>query len=147
MAYTHSITVPLSYEQAVERTRQALGEEGFGILTEVDITATFADKLGPDAAADLGEYVILGACNPALASRALAAEPQLGTLLPCNVVVRRGPDGQHTIIEAIDAQTMVRLSDSPQVREVADDADTRLRAALASLDHTGPAHPDSDPVR
>ncbi|WP_420888861.1 DUF302 domain-containing protein [Corynebacterium ammoniagenes] len=120
--------------------------EGFGILTETDIAATFAAKLGPEAAAGLGEYVILGACNPALASRALAAEPQLGALLPCNVVVRRGPDGQHTIIEAIDPQTMVRLSSSPQVREVADDADTRLRGALVSLGRADPAHPDSDPV-
>lgn len=90
--------------------------------------------------------MILGACNPALASRALAAEPQLGALLPCNVVVRRGPDGQHTIIEAIDPQTMVPLSSSPQVREVADDADTRLRGALVSLGRADPAHPDSDPV-
>ncbi|REE03258.1 DUF302 domain-containing protein [Citricoccus nitrophenolicus] len=146
MAYTHSITVPLPYEQAVERTRQALAEQGFGVLTEADITATFTAKLGPEAAADLGDYVILGACNPALARRALAAEPQLGALLPCNVVVRRGSDDQHTLIEAIDPQTMVRLSDSPQVREVADDADTRLRAALASLGHKGPARPDSDPV-
>ncbi|GAA1683292.1 ABC transporter [Citricoccus zhacaiensis] len=146
MAYTHSITVPLTYEQAVERTRQALAEQGFGVLTEADITATFTAKLGPEAAADLGDYVILGACNPTLASRALAAEPQLGALLPCNVVVRRGSDDQHTLIEAIDPQTMVRLSDSPQVREVADDADTRLRAALASLGRTGPARPDSDPV-
>lgn len=146
MAYTHSITVPLPYQQAVERTRQALAEQGFGILTETDIAATFAAKLGPEAAAGVGEYVILGACNPALASRALAAEPQLGALLPCNVVVRRGPDGQHAIIEAIDPQTMVRLSSSPQVREVADDADTRLRAALVSLGRADPAHPDSDPV-
>lgn len=147
MAYTHSITVPLPYEQAVERTRQALAEQGFGVLTEADITATFTAKLGPEVAASLGDYVILGACNPALASRALAAEPQLGALLPCNVVVRRGSDDQHTLIEAIDPQTMVRLSDSPQVREVADDADTRLRAALVSLGRTGPARPDSDPVR
>jgi uncharacterized protein (DUF302 family) len=147
MAYTHSITVPLPYGQAVERTRQALAEQGFGILTEADIAATFTTKLGPDAAASLGDYVILGACNPALASRALTADPQLGALLPCNVVVRRGPDDDHTLIEAIDPQTMVRLSDSPQVREVADDADTRLRAALTALGHTGPARPGPDPVR
>lgn len=75
MAYTHSITVPLPYQQAVERTRQALAEQGFGILTETDIAATFAAKLGPEAAAGLGEYVILGACNPALASRAWRRTP------------------------------------------------------------------------
>lgn len=114
MAYTHSITVPLPYQQAVERTRQALAEQGFGILTETDIAATFAAKLGPEAAAGLGEYVILGACNPALASRALAAEPQLGALLPCNVVVRRGPDGQHTIIEAIDPRLWSASAAAPR---------------------------------
>ncbi|GEO97104.1 hypothetical protein KTU01_32270 [Kocuria turfanensis] len=76
--------------------------------------------------------MILGACNLHLASKALPGEPQLGALLPCNVVVRRGDD-DHTTVEAIDPQTMVQLSGSPQVREVADDADTRLRAALTIL--------------
>jgi uncharacterized protein (DUF302 family) len=133
MSYTHTVVVPLSYEQAVERTREALAEQGFGVLTEIDVNATFAAKLGPEAAEGVGDYVILGACNPGLARRALAAEPELGALLPCNVVVRRGPGERRTTVEAIDPQTMVRLSDSPRVREVADDADARLRAALAAL--------------
>lgn len=137
MAYTHTVTVPLPYEQAVERTRAALAEQGFGILTETDIKATFTTKLGSEAAETLGDYLILGACNPALARRALAAEPQLGALLPCNVVVRRGADDEHTTVEAIDPQTMVRLSDSAQVREVADDADARLRATLATIGEAG----------
>lgn len=134
MTYTHAITVDLPFEQAADRTRSALAEQGFGILTEIDVTATFAAKLGEEASQAVGDYVILGACNPVLASRALAAEPQLGALLPCNVVVRRGPHDGHTTVEAIDPQTMVQLSDSPQVREVADDAEQRLRAALSTLE-------------
>lgn len=133
MSYTHTVTIPLTWTEAVERTREALAGQGFGILSEIDVRATFAAKLGPEAADALGDYVILGACNPTLASRALATEPALGALLPCNVVVRRSKDATETTIEAIDPQTMVQLSDNPAVREIADDADTRLRTALASL--------------
>ena len=123
----------MPYEQAMECTRAALAEQGFGILTEIDVNATFAAKLGDEAADKVGAYTILGACNPGLASKALSAEPELGALLPCNVVVRRGKDAEQTTIEAIDPQTMVQLSGSPQVREVADDADVRLRAALSAI--------------
>jgi uncharacterized protein (DUF302 family) len=133
MTYTHTITVPLAWDEALQHTREALADQGFGILSEINVRATFEAKLGADAAASVGDYVILGACNPALASRALAAEPDLGALLPCNVVVRRGADAGETTIQAIDPQTMVQLSANPAVKEVADDADTRLRAALASL--------------
>jgi uncharacterized protein (DUF302 family) len=133
MGYTRTVTVSLPWDEAVARTRAVLAEQGFGILTEINVGATFEAKLGADAADAVGDYVILGACNPALASRALAAEPELGVLLPCNVVVRRGKDAAETTIDAIDPQTMVQLSGSPAVRDVANDADTRLRAALASL--------------
>ncbi|AGF73826.1 DUF302 domain-containing protein [Corynebacterium halotolerans] len=133
MSYTHTATVSLSYEDAVARTREALAEHGFGVLTEIDVKATFDKKLGADAAEAVGDYVILGACNPTLASKALAAEPELGALLPCNVVVRRGAGDNQTTIEAIDPQTMVTLGDSDQVREVADDADARLQATLAAI--------------
>ncbi|WP_043442021.1 DUF302 domain-containing protein [Arthrobacter sp. L77] len=133
MTYTHSIAVPLPWDEAVRRTREALKEQGFGILTEIDVRATFETKLGVEAADAVGDYLILGACNPALASRALAAEPSMGALLPCNVVVRRGRDEQQTTIEAIDPQTMVRLSASPAVGAVADDAGARLDRALADL--------------
>ncbi|TLP75742.1 DUF302 domain-containing protein [Nesterenkonia sphaerica] len=132
MSYTHTITVPLPYADAVERTREALAEQGFGILSEIDVHAAFEQKLGTEAAEALGDYVILGACNPGLASKALAAEPQLGALLPCNVVVRRGAESQ-TTIEAVDPQTLVELSEAPEVRDVADDADARLRAALEAI--------------
>ena len=137
MSYTHTVTVPLAWEEAVQRTRDALAGQGFGILSEIDVRATFEAKLGAGAAEELGDYVILGACNPALASRALSAEPDMGALLPCNVVVRRSKDASETTIQAIDPQTMVTLSDSPAVRDVANDADARLRAVLASLSGTG----------
>lgn len=133
MTYTLSTQIQLPYTEAVEAVRAALKEQGFGVLTEIDIRTTFAAKLGPDAANAVGDYVILGACNPNLASRALAAEPEMGALLPCNVVVRRAPGAEATTVEAIDPQTMVQLSSSDQVREVADDAGTRLRAALAAV--------------
>src|SRR5450830_1017527 len=133
MGYTYTAVVPLSWADAVEKTKAALAGQGFGVLSEINVRDTFAAKLGADAAEAVGDYVILGACNPQLASRALAAEPELGALLPCNVVVRRGTTETGTTVQAIDPQTMVQLSDSPAVREVADDAGTRLRAALAEL--------------
>jgi uncharacterized protein (DUF302 family) len=133
MTYTLSTTSALPWAEALARTRDALSAQGFGILTEIDVRSTFEAKLGTEAADAVGDYVILGACNPALASRALAAEPEIGALLPCNVVVRRGRDAGTTTIEAIDPQTMVRLSAAPAVKDVAADAGTRLRKALAVL--------------
>lgn len=90
MTYTHHLTLDQPYAQAVESVRAALSEQGFGIITEIDMRATFAKKLDADAAEEIGDYIILGACNPSLARRAPAAEPQLGALLPCNVIVRAG---------------------------------------------------------
>lgn len=133
MTYTLSTTSTLPWAEALDRTRGALSAQGFGILTEINVRSTFEAKLGAEAADAVGDYIILGACNPALASRALAAEPEIGALLPCNVVVRRGKDADATTIEAIDPQTMVQLSASPAVKEVADDAGDRLRKALADL--------------
>lgn len=117
----------------MERSKQALSDQGFGVLSKIDVRSTFETKLGAEAADELGDYVILGACNPGLARRGLTAEPDLGALLPCNVVVRRGPSSGTTVVQAIDPQTMVELSGTDAVREVANDADTRLRAALAQL--------------
>lgn len=133
MTYTHAITVPLSWEDAVERTRGALAAQSFGVLTEIDVRSTFTQKLGQEAGDSLGDYIILGACNPQLAQRGITAEPQLGALLPCNVVVRRAPNAAETTVETIDPQTMVQLSRSDATREVADEADARLRAALKEI--------------
>ncbi|OAV62451.1 DUF302 domain-containing protein [Enteractinococcus helveticum] len=133
MTYTHTMTVDLSYDETVARTRKALAAQGFGVLTEIDIPATFETKLGPEAAADIGDYIILGACNPTLAQQALTADPAMGALLPCNVVIRRAPEAKVTTIQALDPQTMVQLSNTPAVTEVAKDAEQRLQAALTAL--------------
>ena len=134
MNYAHTITVTVAFHDAVARTRAALQEQGFGILTEIDVRATFDDKLGAESSQALGDYLILGACNPALAQRALSAEPDMGLLLPCNVVVRRGPDAATTTVQAINPQTMVELSTSANIEGVADEAGTRLLAALTVVE-------------
>ncbi|XTR52260.1 DUF302 domain-containing protein [Pseudarthrobacter sp. So.54] len=119
MSYAHTITVALPYEEAVRRTREALLGQGFGVLSEIDVRSTFEAKLGEESGKALGDYLILGVCNPALAQRALTAEPDMGLLLPCNVVIRRGSDANATVIQTIDPETMVKLSDAPAVALVA----------------------------
>lgn len=133
MNYAHTVSVTAGFSDAVAATRAALQEQGFGILTEIDVRATFDEKLGAESGQALGDYLILGACNPALAQRALSAEPDMGLLLPCNVVVRRGSDAETTTVQAINPQTMVELSGSADIRGVADEADTRLLAALSAV--------------
>lgn len=103
---------PMPYGEAVTRTREALSDQGFGVLSEIDVRATFEAKLGSDAGQGLGDYILLGVCNPALARKALAAHPDMGLLLPYNVVIRRGPHNGTTVIQTIDPQTMVQLSDA-----------------------------------
>lgn len=127
MEYGTSITTHLGYEDAVARTREALAEQGFGVLTEIDVRATLKAKLDQD----VEPQVILGACNPQLASRALAAEPGIGLLLPCNVVVRR-EDGS-TLVTALDPQLMVSLPGNADLQPVADEAARRLKAALDAV--------------
>ena len=134
MSYAHTVTIALPYEVAVQRTRELLTEQGFGVLSEINVRSTFEAKLGVESAQALGDYVILGVCNPVLAQRALTAEPDMGLLLPCNVVIRRGPDATVTVVQTIDPQTMVQLSDSSAVQEVENDADARLRSALKNLE-------------
>lgn len=132
MNYGTSITTDLPFDQAVERTKAALAEQGFGVLTEIDVQATMKAKLDLDVEPQL----ILGACNPPLAHRALETDPDIGLLLPCNVVVRRSQGT--TLISALDPQVMVALPGRPDLQPVADEAGRRLRAALTSL---------SDPTR
>jgi uncharacterized protein (DUF302 family) len=133
MNYAHTITVSLPYEEAVTKVRQELANQGFGILTEIDVRATFDAKLGSETAQTLGDYLILGACNPVLAEQALTADPDMGVLLPCNVVIRRDRSASSTTVQAINAQTMVQLSSSPAIQNVANQADAHLLAALAAL--------------
>ena len=134
MNYAHTITVSLPYEDAIALAKQELANQGFGVLTEIDIRATFNTKLGAESADAVGDYLILGACNPPLAEQALAADPDMGLLLPCNVVIRRSQSAETTTVQAINPQTMVQLSDVAAVKGVADQADERLRAALAAIE-------------
>ena len=128
MGYALSATVDRPYETVLAQVRTALADQGFGILTEIDLKATMKAKLD----AELAPQVILGACRPPLAHAALQAEPSIGLLLPCNVVVRE-MDDRSTRVEVIDPHTMVALTANPDLRPVADDATSRLTAALDSL--------------
>lgn len=128
MRYAHTVTVDLSFAEAVQATRQALTDQGFGVLTEIDVASVFTAKLGAAAATEVGEQLILGACNPQLAHRALRADPDVGVLLPCNVVIRHRADT--TVVQALDPQLLAGVSENAEVAAVAADADARLRAAL-----------------
>lgn len=127
MSYGTTTTVHAPFVETVARVRDQLAAEGFGVLTEIDVTATLREKLGEQ----IEDYVILGACNPPLAHKALSADRSIGLLLPCNVVVRTCDDG--TRVEALDPQIMVGLSDNPDLEAVADDAAARLERVLARL--------------
>jgi uncharacterized protein (DUF302 family) len=128
VSYGLSIAVDTTVTETLDAVRRALAGQGFGILTEIDMAATLRAKLG----VDVPQQVILGACNPPLAFRALTAEESVGLLLPCNVVVRAASDGR-TVVEALDPQVMVEVTGNDGLRPVAQDAANRLRSALASL--------------
>lgn len=131
MSYALSKTVDLSYDEAVAATKAALQEQGFGVLTEIDMKATLKAKID----ADIPPQVILGACRPPLAKRALELDPSIGTLLPCNVVVREDGAGS-TLVEAMDPDAMVRFTGNDALSEVADDARARIQNALDALPAT-----------
>jgi uncharacterized protein (DUF302 family) len=127
--YGFGSIVNLPYDQAIERTRAALKDQGFGVLAEIDVKATMKAKLD----ADFRPYVILGACNPPLAHRALSADLGIGLLLPCNVVVYDNLDGT-TTVEAMDPQAALALvGDNPTIAEVAREARARLTQAIDAL--------------
>jgi uncharacterized protein (DUF302 family) len=125
-----STTLHTSFADAVERTRQALAAQGFGVLTEIDMKATLKAKLDED----MEDYLILGACNPPLAHRAVTIDRQIGLLLPCNVVVRTDPTTENTVIvDAMNPQLMVDITDQAALGDVARDAAHKLQAAIDSL--------------
>ncbi len=128
MSYGISTTVGLGFDEAVAAVRSALADEGFGVVTEIDMAATLKGKLGVDVPAQ----TILGVCNPALAHRALGTEESIGLLLPCTVVVRIAGDGR-TVVEALDPQVMVTVTGNEALTPVADEAADRLRTAVDSL--------------
>lgn len=129
--YAFSVHLPDPPAEVDGRVRAALGDEGFGILSEIDVQAALRDKLGED----VGAYTILGACNPPLARQALAADADIGALLPCNVVVRAGAGGGTDVLAA-DPDAMLELSGVAELEKVAADAKARLERALASLEAT-----------
>ncbi len=128
-SYAIARTLHVAYDEADRRVRAALKDEGFGVLTEIDVAATLKEKLG----VELPRYAILGACNPTLAHRALEAEPDAGLLLPCNVVVRALSDDR-TLIEALDPVKQLALSESSELEGVAVEARERLGRAIAALE-------------
>jgi uncharacterized protein (DUF302 family) len=127
VSYGTQVTLDAPFAEAVARVRTALADQGFGVLTEIDVTATLKAKLGEQ----MEDYVILGACNPPAAHQALAIDRSIGLLLPCNVVVRAAAEG--TVVEALDPQVMVTLTGRPELKPVADEVARRLTAALAGL--------------
>ncbi len=129
-AYTFGTRVPGTVAELRPRVEAALKAEGFGVLTEIDVQATLKAKLGVDRP----PYLILGACNPPLSHRAIEADPSVGALLPCNVVLRE--DGDGTIVEAMDPQAAMSVVAIPEIEPVAREARERLERVIQSLEST-----------
>ena len=118
------------FDKVVSKTREVLKDNGFGVLTEIDVQASLKEKLGES----IERYLILGACNPPLAHRAVSANKQVGLLLPCNVVVREDADNPATVhVEAMNPQLMVEVADDPALSPIADQATRQLEAAISTL--------------
>ena len=128
-AFGLSTTLNMPHAEAIERVQTALAAQGFGVLTTIDVKATMQKKLGVETR----PYVILGACNPPLAHQALEADPTVGLLLPCNVIVFEGDTPGESIVSVIDPMTMVQLSDNPVLADVAAQARARLEQVVAAL--------------
>jgi uncharacterized protein (DUF302 family) len=127
-AYGFGITLTVPYEEAIPRVKEALKAEGFGVLTEIDVRQTLREKLG----VEMEPYLILGACNPPLAHRALEEEPEVGLLLPCNVVVR--VQGEGSRVEIADPQAMLGIVGNPHLDALAAEARQRLQRVISSLE-------------
>ena len=124
--YGLGVTVPLSYDQAVEKTREELAKEGFGVLTEIDVKATLKKKLD----VEFRPYIILGACNPPIAHQALSTETDLGLLLPCNVIVYDSDKPGKSVVAAIDPVEQLKLTGNPAIEPFAQEVRARLERVL-----------------
>ena len=127
--YAIGATVALDYSRAVDRVKEELGREGFGVLTEIDVAATMKKKLN----VDFRPYVILGACNPPLAYKALTAERDIGLLLPCNVIVYADDTPGRSVVAAMDPVEALKLTDNPDVRPLADEVRERLTRVVEAV--------------
>lgn len=127
MTYVRTVKLDIPYGEAVTRTREALAEQGFGVLTEIDVRATLQQKIG----AEIEDYVILGACNPPLAHRALQVDREVGALLPCNVVVRAVDGGSEVLIS--DPQIIASVTGLADLQPVADEVTLKMEAVAATL--------------
>lgn len=127
--YGFSTRVAMPYDEAVERTREELAKEGFGVLTEIDVRATLKKKLD----VEFRPYVILGACNPPFAHQALQAERDIGLLLPCNVIVYADEEEGHSVVAAMDPEEALKLTGNPAIFGVASEVRSRLERALQGL--------------
>jgi uncharacterized protein (DUF302 family) len=128
--YGIGTTIPLEYSRAVERTKEALAAEGFGVLSEIDVAATLKKKLD----VDFRPYVILGACNPPLAHRALTAERDIGLLLPCNVIVYADDMPGQSVISVMDPVEALQLTGNEDIRPLAEDVKARLTRVLEAIE-------------
>ena len=126
--YVFGKPVAMAFDQAVQRITEELGKVGFGVLTDIDVQATMRKKIGQE----MPPYRILGACNPHMASKAIAAEPQIGALLPCNVVVRQDAGGT-VHVEMMDPSAVLQLVDNPAVPALAAEVRQKLEQALGAL--------------
>ncbi len=130
ISYGFSKTVEISFDEAVEKTRNALQSEGFGVLSEIDIDEKLKEKLG----VDFRRYKILGACNPPLAYKTLQEDINIGLLLPCNVIVYEADDKNKSVVAAVDAKAMLSaVGEKPALDEVANEVNERLRRVLESI--------------
>ncbi|ABL05355.1 DUF302 domain-containing protein [Mycobacterium ulcerans] len=133
-----STTLHTSFDEAVKLTRGALAGQGFGVLAEINVKETLKAKLGED----MEDYLILGACNPPLAHRAIGVNRQIGTLLPCNVVVRADPERDGTIIiEAMNPQMMADVTGEPMLVPIAEEVSGKLKAVIGELENSSVANP------
>lgn len=127
MTYAMSLTLDRAFDEAVADVREALAQQGFGVVTEIDMQETLRTKIG----VEIEKQLILGVCNPVFADRALKAEPSIGLLLPCNVVIRVSDEG--TLVEMINPQFMAEVTESPEMQQVANEVTEKLNAAMESI--------------